>query len=71
LLILDVTPLSLGLETAGTSGETTTQGHDDLGKCCAKYPGARGCFAKLCDVLKIGANEPSQLAIDHKVQGLA
>ncbi|XP_020247289.1 LOW QUALITY PROTEIN: fructose-bisphosphate aldolase 1, cytoplasmic-like [Asparagus officinalis] len=59
------------IELAGTNGETTTQGHDDLGKRCAKYYEAGARFAKWRAVLKISANEPSQLAIDVNAQGLA
>lgn len=56
---------------AGTDGETATQGHDDLGKRCAKYYDAGARFAKWRAVLKIGANEPSQLSIDANADGLA
>lgn len=56
---------------AGTNGETTTQGFDDLGKRCAKYYEAGARFAKWRAVLKIGATEPSQLAIDENARGLA
>ncbi|CAL5022015.1 unnamed protein product [Urochloa decumbens] len=59
------------IEVAGTDKETTTQGHDDLGKRCAKYYEAGARFAKWRAVLKIGPNEPSQLAIDLNAQGLA
>ncbi|KAF0900228.1 hypothetical protein E2562_028709 [Oryza meyeriana var. granulata] len=59
------------IELAGTEKETTTQGHDDLGKRCAKYYEAGARFAKWRAVLKIGPNEPSQLAIDQNAQGLA
>ncbi|URE32293.1 fructose-bisphosphate aldolase, cytoplasmic, partial [Musa troglodytarum] len=59
------------VELAGTNGETTTQGHDDLGKRCAKYYEAGARFAKWRAVLKIGPNEPSQLAIDENANGLA
>eukprot|EP01122_Echinamoeba_exundans_P016216 TRINITY_DN814_c1_g2_i2.p1 TRINITY_DN814_c1_g2~~TRINITY_DN814_c1_g2_i2.p1 ORF type:complete len:358 (-),score=136.14 TRINITY_DN814_c1_g2_i2:55-1128(-) len=56
---------------SGTNGETTTQGHDDLDKRCAKYY-EMGCrFAKWRAVLKIGANEPSELAIQENARGLA
>ena len=56
---------------SGTNGETTTQGLDDLGKRCAKYyqDGAR--FAKWRAVLKIGKEEPSQIAIMENAHGLA
>ncbi|BAF07044.2 fructose-bisphosphate aldolase 3, cytoplasmic [Oryza sativa Japonica Group] len=59
------------VEVAGTNKETTTQGHDDLGKRCAKYYEAGARFAKWRAVLKIGPNEPSQLSIDLNAQGLA
>jgi len=59
------------VELGGTNGETTTQGHDDLGKRCAKYYEAGARFAKWRAVLKIGPNEPSQLSIDQNAQGLA
>lgn len=56
---------------SGTDGETTTQGHDDLDKRCAKYY-EQGCrFAKWRAVLKIGEHEPSQLAIEENARGLA
>jgi len=56
---------------AGTNGETYTQGHDDLDKRCAKYY-EMGCrFAKWRAVLKIGANEPSELSIQENARGLA
>lgn len=56
---------------AGTNGETTTQGHDDLGKRCAKYYEAGARFAKWRAVLNIGPNEPSELSISLNAQGLA
>ncbi|KAJ3681168.1 hypothetical protein LUZ60_015657 [Juncus effusus] len=56
---------------AGTNGETTTQGHDDLAKRCQKYYEAGARFAKWRAVLKIGPTEPSQLSIDLNAQGLA
>ncbi|XP_078166515.1 fructose-bisphosphate aldolase 1, cytoplasmic-like [Carex rostrata] len=56
---------------AGTDGETTTQGHDDLAKRCAKYYAAGARFAKWRAVLKIGPNEPSQISIDLNAHGLA
>ncbi|KAJ1695941.1 hypothetical protein LUZ63_012639 [Rhynchospora breviuscula] len=59
------------IEVAGTNGETTTQGHDGLAKRCQKYYEAGARFAKWRAVLKIGPNEPSQLAIDLNAQGLA
>jgi fructose-bisphosphate aldolase class I len=59
------------IEVAGTNKETATQGHDDLGKRCAQYYSAGARFAKWHAILKIGPNEPSQLAIDLNAQGLA
>ncbi|URE30644.1 Protein phosphatase 2A regulatory B subunit (B56 family) [Musa troglodytarum] len=59
------------IELAGTNGETTTQGHDDLGKRCKKYYEAGARFAKWRAVLKIGPNEPSQLSINANADGLA
>ncbi|KAL5717121.1 fructose-bisphosphate aldolase [Ranunculus cassubicifolius] len=56
---------------AGTDGETTTQGLDGLGARCAKYYSAGARFAKWRAVLKIGPNEPSQLAINENANGLA
>ncbi|XP_073003231.1 fructose-bisphosphate aldolase 1, cytoplasmic-like [Typha latifolia] len=59
------------VELYGTNGETTSQGHDDLGKRCAKYYEAGARFAKWRAVLKISPNEPSQLAINENASGLA
>jgi fructose-bisphosphate aldolase class I len=56
---------------AGTDGETTTQGLDDLGKKCAKYYADGARFAKWRAVLKIGKGLPSNLAIDENARGLA
>ncbi|KMZ70865.1 Fructose-bisphosphate aldolase [Zostera marina] len=56
---------------AGTNGETTTQGLDDLAKRCQKYYAGGARFAKWRAVLKIGDNEPSQLAINENANGLA
>lgn len=55
----------------GTDGETETQGIDDLGKRCAKYYEQGARFAKWRAVLKIGANEPSELSIHQNAYGLA
>lgn len=61
-----------GIKTlAGTNGETTTQGHDDLDARCAAYYKKGARFAKWRAVLKIGANEPSELAIQENARGLA
>ncbi|XP_051148452.1 fructose-bisphosphate aldolase 1, cytoplasmic-like [Andrographis paniculata] len=59
------------VELPGTNGETTTQGLDDLGQRCAEYYKAGARFAKWRAVLKIGANEPSPLAIHENAYGLA
>lgn len=59
------------IELAGTNGETTTQGLDNLGKRCAEYYAAGARFAKWRAVLKIGPNEPSPLAILENANGLA
>lgn len=59
------------VELAGTNGETTTQGLDDLGKRCKAYYEAGARFAKWRAVLKIGPNEPSALSILENANGLA
>ena len=59
------------VELAGTNGETTTQGLDGLGARCQKYYEAGARFAKWRAVLKIGPNEPSELAIHENAYGLA
>ncbi|OIV92188.1 hypothetical protein TanjilG_30896 [Lupinus angustifolius] len=59
------------VELAGTNGETTTQGLDGLGQRCQKYYEAGARFAKWRAVLKIGPNEPSELAIHENAYGLA
>ncbi|KAH9621089.1 hypothetical protein KSS87_014531 [Heliosperma pusillum] len=59
------------VELAGTNGETTTQGLDDLGKRCAQYYSAGARFAKWRAVLKIGPTEPSALSILENANGLA
>ena len=56
---------------AGTNGETTTQGHDDLDVRCAHYYAKGARFAKWRAVLKIGATEPSELSIEENARGLA
>lgn len=56
---------------SGTNGETTTQGHDDLDVRCAAYYAKGARFAKWRAVLKIGSNEPSELAIEENARGLA
>ncbi|KAK4725136.1 hypothetical protein R3W88_027915 [Solanum pinnatisectum] len=59
------------VELPGTNGETTTQGLDGLAERCQKYYEAGARFAKWRAVLKISANEPSQLAINDNANGLA
>jgi fructose-bisphosphate aldolase class I len=59
------------VELAGTHGETTTQGLDGLAQRCQQYYAAGARFAKWRAVLKIGPNEPSQLAINENANGLA
>ncbi|XP_019152790.1 PREDICTED: fructose-bisphosphate aldolase 6, cytosolic [Ipomoea nil] len=59
------------VELPGTNGETTTQGLDGLAERCKKYYEAGARFAKWRAVLKIGATEPSQLAINENANGLA
>lgn len=59
------------VELSGTNGETTTQGLDGLGQRCQKYYEAGARFAKWRAVLKIGPNEPSELAIHENAYGLA
>ncbi|CAA2973945.1 fructose-bisphosphate aldolase 6, cytosolic [Olea europaea subsp. europaea] len=59
------------VELAGTNGETTTQGLDGLAQRCQQYYAAGALFAKWRAVLKIGPNEPSQLAINENANGLA
>jgi fructose-bisphosphate aldolase class I len=56
---------------SGTNDETTTQGLDGLAERCAKYYAEGARFAKWRCVLKIGKNDPSQLAIDENAQVLA
>ena len=59
------------VELAGTNGETTTQGLDGPAQRCQKYHEVGARFAKWRAVLKIGPNEPSQLAINENAYGLA
>lgn len=56
---------------AGTNGETTTQGLDDLDARCAKYKKDGADFAKWRCALKIGDGLPSQLAIIENANVLA
>jgi fructose-bisphosphate aldolase class I len=55
----------------GTLGETTTQGLDGLSERCHEYAQNGATFAKWRCVLKIGANEPSTLAIEENANVLA
>lgn len=55
----------------GTNDETTTQGLDGLAERCQEYVRKGAKFAKWRCVLKIGAQEPSQLAIDENAHVLA
>ena len=50
---------------------TKTTGLDGLAERCAKYYADGARFAKWRCVLKIGKNEPTQLAIDENAQVLA
>ncbi|XP_057983042.1 fructose-bisphosphate aldolase 1, cytoplasmic [Malania oleifera] len=59
------------VELPGTNGETTTQGLDGLAQRCQEYYKAGARFAKWRAVLKIGLNEPSELAIHENANGLA
>ncbi|KNA03849.1 hypothetical protein SOVF_205230 [Spinacia oleracea] len=59
------------VDLAGTNGETTTQGFDNLGARCQEYYKAGARFAKWRAVLKIGPTEPSELSIQQNAQGLA
>ncbi|XP_037091934.1 fructose-bisphosphate aldolase-like isoform X2 [Pollicipes pollicipes] len=59
------------VDLAGSEGEGTTQGLDDLGKRCAQYK-QDGCqFAKWRCVLKIGRNTPSYQAMLENANVLA
>merc|ERR1711879_618426 len=55
----------------GTNDETTTQGLDGLDERCAEYKRDGADFAKWRCALKIGANEPSTLAIEENAKVLA
>jgi fructose-bisphosphate aldolase class I len=55
----------------GTNGESVTQGLDDLADRCVKYYKEGARFAKWRAVLKIGPNEPSELAITENARNLA
>uniref|UniRef100_A0A0C9RHN9 Fructose-bisphosphate aldolase n=1 Tax=Wollemia nobilis TaxID=56998 RepID=A0A0C9RHN9_9CONI len=59
------------VDLPGTNSETTTQGLDGLGQRCQQYYAAGARFAKWRAVLKIGPNEPSELAIHENAHGLA
>ncbi|KAI9173176.1 hypothetical protein H9P43_007307 [Blastocladiella emersonii ATCC 22665] len=56
---------------AGTVDETTTQGLDGLAERCAEYYKLGARFAKWRSVLRIGANEPSIVAIEENANVLA
>jgi len=56
---------------AGTVGEATTQGLDDLSARCAKYKKEGAQFAKWRCVHKIGPNTPSHTALQEVAQVLA
>jgi len=58
------------VDVAGTNGETTTQGHDGLAQRCQQYYQAGARFAKWRAVLKIGATEPLELAIQQNAMAL-
>ncbi|KAJ1502980.1 Fructose-bisphosphate aldolase 5, cytosolic [Coelomomyces lativittatus] len=55
----------------GTNNETTTQGLDDMAARCKKYYEMGARFAKWRCVLRIGAHEPSPVAIDENANVLA
>ncbi|GKA96286.1 fructose-bisphosphate aldolase 6, cytosolic, partial [Tanacetum coccineum] len=55
------------VELDGTNGETITQGLDGLAVRCKRYYNAGVRFAKWRMVLKIGPNEPFELAIKENV----
>lgn len=55
----------------GTDNETTTTGLDGLAERCKKYYEMGARFAKWRCVLRIGANEPSPLAVDENANVLA
>jgi len=54
-----------------TDGESSTLGLDGLAERCQEYAKKGATFAKWRAVLKIGPNEPSELAIDENAHGLA
>jgi len=56
---------------AGTVGEATTQGLDDLNARCAQYKKAGAQFAKWRCVHKIGPTTPSHTALQEVAQVLA
>jgi len=55
----------------GTNEETSTWGLDGLAERCQKYYARGARFAKWRAALKIGPNEPSELAIQENAHGLA
>ncbi|XP_052800755.1 fructose-bisphosphate aldolase-like [Mya arenaria] len=56
---------------AGTDGETTTQGLDDLGERCAEYRKGGARFVKWRCALKIGLQTPTYLAMMENANVLA
>eukprot|EP00271_Cylindrocystis_brebissonii_P014899 TRINITY_DN36559_c0_g1_i1.p1 TRINITY_DN36559_c0_g1~~TRINITY_DN36559_c0_g1_i1.p1 ORF type:complete len:365 (-),score=51.39 TRINITY_DN36559_c0_g1_i1:253-1347(-) len=56
---------------AGTDGESTVQGLDDLNARCVRYYKQGARFAKWRAVVKISDKCPSALAIAHTAEGLA
>jgi len=62
-----VVPLPCG----NTNGETITQGLDGLNERCANYKKAGCDFAKWRNVIRIGDNMPSELAIHQSAEVLA
>eukprot|EP01137_Pigoraptor_chileana_P031568 Opistho-2@19580 len=55
----------------GCDNETTTQGLDGLSEACAKYKKDGADFAKWRSVLRIGAKQPSELAVQENAHVLA
>ncbi|CAI9093927.1 OLC1v1029536C1 [Oldenlandia corymbosa var. corymbosa] len=67
-------PLTASVELSSSrklSNKRLLMDLDDLAKRCQDYYKDGSRFAKWCAVLKIGANEPSQLAINENANGLA
>eukprot|EP01116_Phalansterium_solitarium_P014004 TRINITY_DN31491_c0_g1_i1.p1 TRINITY_DN31491_c0_g1~~TRINITY_DN31491_c0_g1_i1.p1 ORF type:complete len:377 (+),score=152.60 TRINITY_DN31491_c0_g1_i1:50-1132(+) len=55
----------------GCNGETATFGLDGLAQRCAEYYKAGARFAKWRAVITIGADKPSEAAVDENAHGLA